>query len=217
MNILVTAATPIEIAPFVRHLGKSKMTGVDVLISGIGLTATVYHLSKQLQLKRPDLVVQAGVSGCFDSKIPLGTVLAVRRETIADQSVIELNELKTLFDLKLVPRDQFPFKNGWLENGKGIVRKSGLKRVTGISVNEITTSPEKIRFYRSAFRPVVESMEGAALHYTCLMENIAFLQLRSVSNFVGERDKRNWDMKKSIIQLNRELIRIVGSLERVSS
>ncbi len=25
-----------------------------------------------------------------------------------------------------------------------------------------------------AFNPVVESMEGAALHYTCLMENIPF-------------------------------------------
>ena len=36
-------------------------------------------------------------------------------ETIADQSVIELNKLKTLFDLKLVPQDQFPLNGaGWL-------------------------------------------------------------------------------------------------------
>ena len=32
-------------------------------------------------------------------------------------------------------------------------------------------------------------MEGAALHYACIMEHIPFIQLRAVSNFVGERDK----------------------------
>ena len=69
-----------------------KTQNIDILITGIGLTATTYCLLKQLQLKRPDLVIQAGVAGCFDKKIPLGTVVAVKKETIADQSVIELKK-----------------------------------------------------------------------------------------------------------------------------
>jgi futalosine hydrolase len=35
-------------------------------------------------------------------------------------------------------------------------------------------------------------MEGAALHYTCLMEKIPFMQLRSISNYIAERDKSKW-------------------------
>lgn len=213
MNILLIAATAKEIEPFFEYYRTSNKTrDVDILITGIGLTAATYHLLKQVNLKRPGLVIQAGVAGCFDKKFPLGSVVIVKKETIADQSVIEIKKLKTLFDLELVPHDQFPFKNAWLENNGRILEKINLKKVNAISVNEITTSEQKVKFYKEAFSPVVESMEGAALHYTCLMEKIPFIELRSVSNYIAERDKKKWDMKKSIINLNRELIKLVESL-----
>jgi futalosine hydrolase len=180
---------------------------IDLLITGIGLTATTYSLTKQLNIKRPDLIIQAGVGGCYDAAIPLGTVLAIKQEAIADESVIELGKLKTLFELNLVPQNQYPFSKGWLINKSEI-----LKKVKGVSVNEITTSRQKIKFYKDNFSPVTESMEGAALHYVCLMEKIPFLQIRSVSNYIAERNKKNWNMKESIINLNDELIRLLKTI-----
>jgi futalosine hydrolase len=213
MDILLIAATAKEIEPFFEYYRNTKKTqNIDILITGIGLTAVTYRLLKQLQLKRPGMVIQAGVAGCFDKKIPLGAVVAVKKETIADQSVIELKKLKTLFDLKLVPHDQFPFKKGWLENNSTVLKKLKLKKVDAISVNEITTSKQRVRFYEESFQPVIESMEGAALHYTCLMENIPFIQLRSISNYIAERDKTKWDMKKSIVNLNDTLIHLVETI-----
>jgi futalosine hydrolase len=213
MNILLIAATAKEIQPFIEYYSSArKSLDIDILISGIGLTATTYHLSKQINLKRPELVIQAGVAGCFDRKVPLGTVVTVKKETIADQSVIEVEKLRTLFDLGLVPHDQFPFKRGWLENNIEILKKTKLKRVTAISVNEITTLKQRIKFYEDSFKPAIESLEGAALHYTCLMEKIPFIQLRAVSNYIAERDKKKWDLKISIINLNKELIKLVENL-----
>jgi len=213
MDILLIAATAKEIEPFFEYYRNTKRTqNIDILITGIGLTAATYRLLKQLQLKRPDMVIQAGVAGCFDRKIPLGTVVAVKKETIADQSVIELKKLKTLFDLKLVPHDEFPFSKGWLENNNQVLKKLKLKKVNGISVNEITTSRQRVRFYEESFQPAIESMEGAALHYTCLMEKIPFIQLRSISNYIAERDKTKWDMKKSIVNLNEALIHLVETI-----
>ncbi len=52
-------------------------------------------------------------------------------------------------------------------------------------------------------------MEGAAFHYVCLQEEVKFLQLRSISNAVGERDKKQWKMKEAIISLNIELDKLV--------
>jgi futalosine hydrolase len=49
-------------------------------------------------------------------------------------------------------------------------------------------------------------MEGAALHYVCLQSGVPFLQLRSVSNTVGVRDKTKWDIKLAITRLNETLI-----------
>jgi len=215
MNILLIAATAKEIAPFLGHyrnIPKKEAWDIDVLITGLGLTATTYHLTKQLQLKRPGIVIQAGVAGCFYKQIPLGTVVKIKQDAIADESVIELKKLKTLFDLQLLQTNQFPFKGGWLVNpGNTFFKKIKLKAVKGISINQITTSKQMIAFYKSKFNPVIESMEGAALHYVCLMENIPFLQLRSVSNYIGERDKKNWNMNESIINLNDVLIKAINN------
>jgi len=213
MNILVIAATPIEINPFLEQLRNGLISRQpDVLITGIGLTATTWSLTRQILIKKPDLVIQAGVGGCFDRRIPTGTVMAIKQEAIADQSVIELNTLRTLFDLKLVPANQYPFSKGWLVNKNDVLKKVKLKKVNGVSVNEITTDRKKVKFYEQQFAPVVESMEGAALHYVCLMEKLPFIQLRAVSNYIAERNKKNWNMKTSIINLNTELIRLLDKL-----
>lgn len=214
MQVLLTAATAKEIGPLLEEYRNSnKFQEVDVLITGIGLTSTAYHLTRQLHLKKPELVIQSGVAGCFDKKMPLGSVVVVKQDTIADQSVIELKKLKTLFDLNLVPQNQFPFRKGWLVNPHlALAAKSKLKAVKAISVNQITTSKQMIRFYENEFHPVTESMEGAALHYVCLMEQIPFLQIRSISNYIGERNKKKWNMKESILNLNKSMIHLLESL-----
>ncbi|HUM96538.1 MAG TPA: futalosine hydrolase [Chitinophagaceae bacterium] len=215
MNCLIIAATSLEINPFLSYLGKENIFAheIDVLITGIGLTATTYSLLNQVKVKKPDLIIQAGVGGCFDLNMKLGTVVAVKKEAIADQSVVELKTLKTLFDLNLLPQNKFPFTKGWLVNTNEVFKKIKLKKATGISVNEITTDKKKVNLYRKSFNPVVESMEGAALHYVSLMEKIPFIQIRSISNYIAERNKCNWNMKEAVENLNKELISILLQLK----
>jgi len=214
MNCLVIAATPVEIAPFLSEFRGRGMAhqGIDVLITGIGLTTTTYSLTRQLRIKKPDLIIQAGVAGCFDRKISLGTVVAVQRDIMADESVIESQKLKTKFDLKLAFPNKFPYSKGWLVNKSGELKKLKLRKVKGISVNQITASVSIFGLYKQKFNPAVESMEGAALHYVCLMEQIPFIQLRSVSNYITERNKRKWKMKDAITNLNHELNSLVNQL-----
>jgi futalosine hydrolase len=216
MNLLIAAATAKEIQPFLAGLKnkewiQNNQHQTDVLITGIGLTAATYGITRQLLLKRYDLVIQAGVAGCFNKNISLGTVVVVKKDCIADQSVVELQQLKSLFELKLVPRNQFPYKNKWLNNTQvALLKSTGLKQVTGISVNEITTQKQKRVFYEDLFNPVTESMEGAALHYVCLMQGVPFLQIRSMSNYIAERNKKKWNMMDSITNLNIALTQIIG-------
>jgi futalosine hydrolase len=214
-KILITAATAAEINPILQLIRNiSPVPEVpDFLISGVGLTATAYRLTRQLHLKKYDVVIQAGVAGCFDKRLSLGDVVAIRQDTLADQSVIEMKTLKTLFELNLVPNNQPPFKNGWLRNPHNdLLKKCRIPVVKGISVNQITTSKNMINFYRKTFNPVTESMEGAALHYVCLMEQVPFLQIRSISNYIGERNKKNWDMKSAIVNLNACVFSLINTL-----
>lgn len=213
MNCLVIAATSHEIAPFLQQLREDNpLQDTDVLITGIGLMATTYALAHQLRIKRPGIIIQAGVAGCFDRSVPLGTVFAVKKEIVADLGVTEGNEIKTPVDLKLAQANQYPCTGGWLVNKNLPLKNSKLRKVTGISVNAITSAKQKATQYIQKFSPMVESMEGAALHYTALMENIPFLQLRAVSNYVTERNKKRWNMKDAIHNLNIELKKLVTTL-----
>ena len=87
-----------------------------------------------------------------------------------------------------------------------------LPLVKSVTVNEITTRETRIQQLQQKYQPVVESMEGAAFHYIALVEKIPFVQLRAVSNTVGERDKTKWKMKEAIHTLNERLIDIINSL-----
>jgi futalosine hydrolase len=216
MTCLLVAATAFEIAPFLDYYRetsnrRSNPPEIDVLISGIGLAASTYAITKQLQIKKPDLVIQAGIGGGFNKNIPLGSVVVVKQEVVGDQAVIENGQLKTMFDLGLTSKNQFPFSNSRLINKSGLLKKVKLKKVNGITTNEITTSQQKIKLYRDRFDPAIESLEGAALHYVCLMEKIEFLQVRSVSNYIGERNKKKWRLNESITNLNKELTRLLES------
>lgn len=216
MNCLLVAATAKEIAGFIDHYRKNETMfehEIDVLITGIGLTATTYNLTKYFSLKRPGHVIQAGIAGSFDKNISLASVVIVKKDRIADEVVVEEKKPKTLFDLGLISSNHFPYKNRWLVNpDKKIFTLRKYKAVNAISVNQVSADKKMIGFYKENFQPAIESMEGAALHYVCLSEKIPFLQIRSISNYVGERNKKNWKIKDSIINLNTELILLLNSL-----
>ena len=82
--------------------------------------------------------------------------------------------------------------------------------VKGITVNKVSDSILQRDQIISNFSPDIESMEGAAFHYVCLQEKVPFLQLRSISNYVGERDKLKWKMKDAIGNLNEALVKIIN-------
>ena len=217
MICLLVAATALEISPFLECYRSERNQlpddlHLDILITGIGLTATTYSITKQIQIRRPDIIIQAGIGGCFNQDLVLGSVVAIKQEAIGDQAVIEKGKLKTLFDLNLLTKNQFPFSKGWLINKSDVLKRIKLRKVKGITINEITTSKNKIKLYQDIFDPVIESLEGAALHYICLMEKIQFLQIRSASNYIGERNKKNWNMKDSIGNLNKEIIRLLKTI-----
>lgn len=215
-NVLVVAATPEEIQPFLDRLRKSQglVAGhtIDVLISGVGLTSATYHLTRQVLLKKPQFIIQAGIAGCFTKNILLGSVAIVKQDRIADEAVMESGRLKTVFDLRLKSSGKFPFTGGWLINESIILKKLPQSKVRGISVNHITASKKMVELYRKKFSPVIESMEGSALHYVALSEKIPFIQLRAVSNYIGERDKKRWNMKEAIANLNNNITTVLNIL-----
>ncbi|MGC4232450.1 MAG: futalosine hydrolase [Niabella sp.] len=206
MGILIVAATSFEIKPSLRVL---KKLNADVAITGVGCPVSVYSITKAIERYRPSVIIQAGIAGGFDRAMPLGTVLSVLQDEFSDIGVTENGQWRSVFDMGFMKAGTQPFKEGVLKNpNKILLKHCSLERVKAVTVNEITTNKARINLLK-ARGIVLESMEGAALHYVALMEKIPFLQIRSVSNYAGERDKAKWNFKDAINNLNEKLVRVV--------
>ncbi len=208
MKILVVAATQIEIEPFIKL-----NNNIETFICGVGIPSTVYHLTIKLLAEQYDLIIQAGIAGTFSNKIKKRDVVGVQQDAFADIGVEEKGEFKTTFELGFDDKNKFPFTNGRLINNSEILRSSNLKKVKAVTVNKISDRKKQQAQLKKIFNADIESMEGAAFHYVCLQQKVPFIQLRSISNKVGERDKTKWKIKEAIENLNTELIKLVDSIK----
>lgn len=209
MDILVVAATAMEIEPFL-----SRQTGVAHLITGVGVPACMYKLQKQIHLEKYDFVIQAGIAGAFTRLNKPGSCVAVERDVFADVGVRESDQFKSVFEMGFAGNNDAPYSNGWIVNSHQSLHVSPLEKISAITVNAITDDEKLNETNHQKYKAAIESMEGAALHYVCAMENIPYLQIRSISNRVGDRDKTRWQMKEAIIKLDQELVNHLELLNR---
>jgi futalosine hydrolase len=216
MLLLLVSATDFEISATTAWLNNYSK-GFNslkhkLLISGIGQLQTTYALQNKIRLERPDLVIQAGIGGATEKEEPAG-VFAIGSDRMADLGVMEKTGFSDLFQMGLAEPDRFPFEQGKLKNPyRQLLNLTGLPVLDGMTVNEIKAA-DSPGFQRNP-SSIVESMEGAALHYVCLMEKIPFLQIRAISNRLGDRDKSQWKMKEAIQNLNETLVNLIQKLEK---
>lgn len=226
MDLLLVSATPFEIQPtldflereFVRHrpfqFQKGELT-VHVLITGVGMVPTAYALGRVLSGRSYDLAVNAGIAGSFRRDWPLGQVVQVISERLGDLGV-ETAEggFRSVFDLDLLDGAAEPFTEGVLQNKSGAAFDF-LPKAQGLTVNKVHGARASIEQVRTRYPEVeVESMEGGAFFYACLLENISFLEIRSLSNYVEPRNRDNWEVGKAIGNLNATLREVLRSLQQ---
>ena len=207
MKVLLVSATEFEIASYF----KQKDT-IDVLLTGVGMPIALYHLQKKITENRYNLVIQVGLAGAFTTKFELGETVFVKQDTFGDLGIEDKVRFTPIFDTDLFNKNEFPFENGWLVNKNKILQQSTLEVVKAVTINKVTDKGSIKQQLIDSFNPDIETMEGAALHYVCLHQNIPFIQLRAISNYVGERDKTKWKIDLAISNLHNELIKLLKQL-----
>jgi len=217
MRVIITAATNLELdgcAKKASQVFKKSKLKISFHATGIGMLASGVKLTQLAATHKPDLIIQMGIAGSYSKKEPLGKVMVIASESIADLGVRENGSFKDLFETGLQKENEAPFKKRKLTNPtiKSLnVLKSDL--VAAVTINEITTSAKRIKEIIAANNPVLESMEGAALHYVGCISKTPFIQIRAVSNYVGERNKAKWKIKESIEQLEAYVITYLAALQ----
>ncbi len=225
MRILIVAATDMEIASVAATLraasdetrvrsGAYRGHAVDVLVTGVGMVATAAWSSRALAETRYDLSLNCGVCGTFDPVLRPGRVVHVVADRIAELGAEDGNAFLTVQELKLLDEDEFPFTSGQLVNTMPPVNVAldALPAVSGITVNTVHGNRASIDTAVARFSPQVESMEGAAFMYSCLLAGVPFAQVRAVSNVVEPRNRAAWNIAGAIENLGQTALSILDSL-----
>ncbi len=191
-NILLIAATQQEIAPYLQSNPHH-----DVLITGVGIPSSIFRLTRQMVHNHYDLVVQAGIAGAFGHAFAkAGDVVQVMQDAFGDLGALENGHFNDLQQLEL------NFDPIWLP-AKGMI--TGLPQVKAITVQTITGHMDIIETLSKKWQADIESMEGAAAAYVCHQKQVPFLQIRAISNTVGDRNKDNWQAATAIKNLNQAM------------
>jgi futalosine hydrolase len=208
MRTLVVAATESEIAPLLLQ----RPPDLDILITGVGMVATATHCSRALTTARYGLVLNLGVCGAFDPALTPGTVVHVTSDRLPELGAEDGDRFLSIHDLQLLGENEFPFEGGALVNNRPPANPiiASLPAVSAVTVNTVHGSEASIKRVVQRFRPQVESMEGAAFMYACLMHDVPFAQVRAVSNVVEKRNRAAWKMAEAIAALNDIALRIVS-------
>jgi len=218
-------ATEAEAGPFVAGLTRVGEAGprvtryragghdVDLLVTGVGMVATASWCSRLLASARFDLTLNLGVCGSFKTAIVPGSVVHVVSDRLGELGAEDGDRFLTIQQMGLLRDDEFPFKGGRLVNGSPPPNPTlaNLRAVDGITVSTVHGDEASIAAVSERFGPDVESMEGAAFMYCCLIHGVPFAQVRAVSNIVERRNRGAWKLPEAIAALGAEGLRILES------
>jgi len=166
---------------------------------GVGKVNTAAGLALLIARYAPAAVIQFGIGGAYlGSGLSVGTVAIAAREIHLDTGLQDadgwhgMNELgfplvnkgQPLYNL--IPTDQ--------QLSHALVDATGLPLVTFGTSETVTGDFKLAKALLERFDVAVESMEGAAAAQACFALGVPFAELRGISNIVGERDQRAWNI-----------------------
>jgi futalosine hydrolase len=189
--------------------GRSGQQAVRLVITGPGTANTVHGLTIAIAAKRPALILQTGCGGGFgEAGIKNGDV-AVASEEIDVHLGLEPDgpeDAIGALDFPMIKKPGREIFNCYpvdaREHGRAVkglkaaLAGSGVNVFSGpfITVATVTASVTRARHLHQHHGALVENMEGAGAAHVAALYEIPFIEIRAVSNQVGDRDKNRWDL-----------------------
>jgi futalosine hydrolase len=208
MKLLIVTATEAEIKLFKDSCSdlQQKYT-MSFLHTGVGMAVTAYALTKEITKHNYDLVINAGIAGSFFRGIKVGEVVMVQNELFAELGAEDDTAFIKFSEMNLP--GPYAFKNAKVLSG---AYYSSLKKVKAATVNKVNGNEENISAFIKLHATEIESMEGASVAMVCEAEQIPYVQIRSISNYVTKRNRDAWDIPTAIKNLNEGVRKIIEEL-----
>jgi futalosine hydrolase len=171
--------------------------GVETLVAGIGPVDAAARVARALAAQKYDMVVNAGIAGAFEGVAHVGDGVVVGEELFEVQ---QENGAPLALPPGNLVADRVPSDSQLIE----AITALGFPLVRGITVSQVTAT-EATAAHLRARGAEIESMEGFAVLRAAQLAGVPAIEVRGISNIVGERSKGEWNFDAGIGGLRRIL------------
>ncbi len=192
--------------------GRIGRQAVRLVVTGPGIANTVHGLTVAVTDRIPGLIIQTGCGGGFNDAGLCTGDLAVASEEIDIHLGVEPAGPEAAAGLLPFPViekqgrkifNRYPVDPGESRRAekqlKAAFSSSDVNVMAGpfVTAATVTASAARSRYLYRHHGALVENMEGAGAAHVAALYEIPFIEIRAISNQVGDRDKRRWDLPLS--------------------
>lgn len=171
--------------------------GVELLTTGVGPVDAAVRVAQKLASKKYDMVINAGIAGAMPGVAKVGDAVVVGEE------ILPL-ELETGEPISLPPGSVLFNRVSADVALSEAITSLGFPLVRGITVSHVTAT-DTTAVKLQARGAEVESMEGFAVLRAAQIANVPAIEVRGISNIVGDRKNSGWDFEAGLTGLRRVL------------
>lgn len=204
------------------------LEGVEALLvhAGLGRVNAAHAATCAIENFPVSRIINCGVGGAYPgSGLRIGDIAVATKEISGDEGVIDADGWGPLkkIGIPVVQAggrkyfNDFPLDSNLLNNALDLIAHhasqiAGVKSGSFVTVSAATGTQKRAKELEKRFGAVCENMEGSAIAHVSTIYKIPMLEIRGISNVVGIRDKRKWNLRQASDNCQAVLLEIVGRL-----
>ena len=169
-------------------------------LCGFGPVSAAARTTSQIAIHKPDRVLLIGIAGTFNTSVlPVGDAALLPR--------VIMHGIGVGTDETFVPAGEMGFQH-WPGQGEEspigdeLVLSTPRSSISGslLTCSAASASTKDMRHRLVRYPDVVaEDMEGYAVALACRLEHVPLVIVRGISNVVGDRQSKNWQIPQALI------------------
>ena len=177
---------------------------------GVGKVNAAMATQLLITLYRPDVILNAGVAGCFE-EVPIGTLVLAEGFVQHDVDTTGVGDPVGL--VSTVKQITFPTSD--FAAAKAAMDKVGLPYRTGlVATGDWFAVPcQRTQWIADTFHPLLCEMEGCAVAQVCMRNGVKCMAIKSVSDCLVVKHDYYFNFPTAMKDLNRVVMSFIDHLE----
>ncbi|MBP3953066.1 futalosine hydrolase [Bacillus suaedae] len=185
--------------------GINGLESFDVEVAGVGPVASAISTTIALSNKGYDLVINMGIAGGFKEIAEIGSIVVGTDSIAADLGAETAEGFQTIEELgfgtslAIADHELVTKLKDKLKDTELIGQAAPILTLSTVTGTVETAQQLQQRYPKAA----AEAMEGFGVAMAAKKKGIPFLEIRSISNIIGPRDRDSWKIKDALVSLEK--------------